>query len=226
MTADDGEIVFDAQRIPASPGSRLKILIADDHPVVREGLITAIERQSDMHVIAEAANGHEAVAKTLAQLPDLSVLDVRMPLMDGIEAARCILEKRPVARVMLLSSYETPEDIYRAMEAGAQGYILKEAPMEEIFDSIRAVARGGTWIPSKVGARLAKRVSDQELTPREREVLRELSAGKSNKEIGAAFDISEATVKVHVTHILNKLKVAGRSEAINAAVKRGLVRLD
>lgn len=145
--------------------------------------------------------------------------------MDGIEAARCILEKRPAARVILLSSYETPEEIYRAMEVGAQGYILKEAPMEEIFDSIRAVARGGIWISGKVGAHLAKRVSDQELTPREREVLRELSAGKSNKEIGAAFDISEATVKVHVTHILNKLKVAGRSEAINVAVKRGLVRL-
>ena len=186
MTADDGEIVFDEPRIPASGDTPLKILVADDHPVVREGLVAAIGRQSDMHVIAEAANGHEAFAKTLAQLPDLSLLDVRMPLMDGIEAARCILEKRPVARVMLLS-YETPEDIYRAMEAGAQGYILKEAPMEEIFDSIRAVARGGTWIPSKVGAHLAKRVSDEELTPRGREVLRELSAGMSNKEIGAAF---------------------------------------
>ena len=226
MTTDDSEIVFDAPRIPASPDSPLKILIADDHPLVRKGLVTAIGRQSDMHVIAEAANGREAVAKTLAQLPDLSLLDVRMPLMDGIEAARYILEKRPLARVMLLSSYETPEDIYRAMEAGAQGFILKEAPMEEIFDAIRAVARGGTRISRKVGAHLAKRVSAQELTPREREVLRELSAGKSNKEIGVAFDISEATVKVHVTHLLNKLKVAGRSEAINAAVKRGLVRLD
>lgn len=225
MTAGDSEIVFDEPRIPASPASPLKILVADDHAVVREGLAIAIGRQSDMHVIAEAENGHEAVAKTLAQLPDLSLLDVRMPLMDGIEAARCILEKRPAARVILLSSYETPEEIYRAMEVGAQGYILKEAPMEEIFDSIRAVARGGIWISGKVGAHLAKRVSDQELTPREREVLRELSAGKSNKEIGAAFDISEATVKVHVTHILNKLKVAGRSEAINVAVKRGLVRL-
>ncbi|PYX84958.1 MAG: DNA-binding response regulator [Acidobacteria bacterium] len=204
----------------------LRILIADDHPVVRAGLIAEISRHFDMEVVAEAKDGHEAVAKALAQVPDVCLIDLRMPLMDGIDVIVRILEKRPTACLVVLSSYETQEDVYRAMEAGAKGYLLKEAPMEEIVDCIRAVSRGQTWIPSKLGAHLAKRIAEHELTPRESEVLRELSAGKSNKEIGVAFEISEGTVKVHVSHILEKLNVTSRTEAINAALKRGIVRFD
>jgi DNA-binding NarL/FixJ family response regulator len=208
------------------PKRPLRVLIADDHPVVRSGLVAAIGRHSDMEVVAEASDGHEAVAKALAILPDVCLIDLRMPLMDGVDAIKRILESRPTAYLMVLTSFETREDVYRAIEAGAKGYVLKEAPIQEIIECIRAVARGQTWISPKVGAHLAKRISEHELTAREREVLRELSAGKSNKEIGVTFDISEATVKVHVTHILEKLNVTGRTEAMNAALKRGIVRFD
>ena len=202
------------------------VLIADDHPVVRAGLIAAISRHSDMELVAEAKDGNEAVEKALAHLPDVCLIDLRMPVMDGVDVIVRILEKRPTARLVVLSSYETQEDVYRAMKAGAKGYVLKEGSMDEIIDCIRAVARGETWISSKVGVHLAKRIAEHELTARESEVLRELAAGKSNKEIGVTLDISEATVKVHVTHILEKLKVTGRTEAINAALGRGIVRFD
>jgi two-component system NarL family response regulator len=214
------------QHATGEPKRPLRIMIADDHPVVRSGLITAIGRHSDMEVVAEARDGHEAVVKALAILPDVCLIDLRMPLMDGVDVIKRILESRPTAYLVVLTSYETREDVYRAIEAGAKGYVLKEAPIQEIIECIRAVARGQTWISSKVGAHLAKRISEHELTAREREVLRELSEGKSNKEIGVTFDITEATVKVHVTHILEKLNVSGRTEAMNAAVRRGIVRLD
>ena len=202
------------------------VLIADDHPVVREGLVTLIERQPDMRVVAQASNGREALEQFLAHRPDVTLLDVRMSLMDGIDTLTSIREKDPLARVAIITSYQSEEDIYRALRAGAQGYILKDAEPGELAQCIRAVACGRTWIPAQVGAKLAKRVADQELTPRETDVLDLVAAGKSNKEIGVAFGISEATVKVHMTHLLEKLKVGGRTEAINVAVKRGLVRLD
>ena len=218
MIANDSHSSFEEEHASVEFEGPFGVLVADDHPVVRAGLVAAISRHSDMHLIAEAKDGNEAVEKALAYLPDVCLIDLRMPLMDGIDVIARILEKRPTARVVILSSYETQEDVYQAMKAGAKGYLLKEAPMEEIIGCIRAVARRQTWISSKVGAHLAKRVSEHELTPREHEVMRELSAGKSNKEIGAALDISEATVKVHVTHILEKLKVTGHTEAINAAL--------
>jgi DNA-binding NarL/FixJ family response regulator len=202
------------------------ILIADDHPVVREGLITAIKRQSDMRLVAEARNGLEAVEMFIAQRPDISLIDLRMPLMDGIEAVMSIRERDPAARLIILTTHETREDIYQALQAGAQGYVLKEDGLDEILACVRSVAGGDTWIPPTIGAALATRLKDQELTPRELQVLRAIATGKSNKEIGAKLNISEATVKVHVTHLLEKLRVTGRAEAISRAAKRGLVRLD
>jgi len=203
-----------------------RVLIADDHPVVREGLVTLINRQPEMQVVAEASNGQEAVEQFLAQRPDMALLDLRMPAMDGVEAVIAIREKSQTARLIVLTTYQSEEDIYRALKAGAQGYVLKDVPAEELVECIRAVASGKTWIPPGVGARLAKRVANKQLTIREMEVLRVMATGKSNKEIGAVFNISEATVKVHVSHILEKLKAAGRTEAISLAVKRGLVHLD
>lgn len=214
-----------AQDIEGVTHGRLRVLVADDHPVVRGGVVAAIRNQSDMCVVAEAQDGREAVAKVIANRADVYLLDLRMPQLDGIQATKAILEQQPAARVVILSSYQTQEDVYRALEAGAKGYVLKEAPLQEIIDSLRAVASGNTWIPSEVGIKLATRIADKDLTPRENDVLRELAVGKSNKEIGVRFDISEATVKVHVTHILQKLKVTGRMEALAAAAKRGLVRL-
>ncbi len=201
------------------------ILVVDDHPVVREGLVALINRRSDMRVIAEASNGQEAVEKFLAQRPDVVLLDLRMPVMGGVETVMAICHEDPTARISMFTVCHCEEDIYRALRAGAQGYVLKEAPADELVACIRAIGEGRTWIPPDVGAKLAKRVADPELTNREREVLHAVATGKSNKEIGSAFNISEATVKVHVTHILEKLKVAGRTEAINVAAKRGLVHL-
>ena len=203
----------------------ITVLIADDHPLVREGMVAFINRQTDMRVIAEASNGHEAVERFMATLPDIGLLDLRMPMVDGIDAIHAIRRKAPGARLVVLTTYETEEDIYRALRAGAQGYLLKCCPKEELLECIRAVSCGRSWIPPEVGAKLAKRVVTPDLTRREVDVLGALSVGKSNKEIGTLFDISEATVKVHMTHILEKLHVTSRTEAINVAAERGLVRL-
>jgi two-component system, NarL family, response regulator len=204
----------------------ITVLIADDHPMVREGLTAIIDRQTDMHVIAEASNGHEAVERFLAALPDIGLLDLRMPIVDGIEAVRAIRREVPGARLVVLTSYETEEDIYRALRAGAQGYLFKCCTKVELLECIRAVSCGRSWIPPDVGAKLAKRVVAPDLTRRETDILGALSIGRSNKEIGTLFGISEATVKVHMTHILEKLHVSSRTEAINVAAGRGLVRLE
>jgi two-component system, NarL family, response regulator len=204
----------------------ITVLVADDHPVVCAGLVALIDRQPDMHVVAEAGNGREAMEKFLAERPDVALLDLRMPIVDGIETVMSICERDPAAHLGIITSCQNEEDIYRAVRAGALGFILKDAAPDELARCIKAMARGETWVPPLVGAMLAKRVADMELTRRETEVLNLVVSGKSNKEIGVAFDISEATVKVHMTHILEKLKVTGRTEAINVAVKRGLVRLD
>lgn len=218
------ETTFD--RPDANEAKLFTLLVADDHPVVREGLIALISRQVDMRVIAEAGNGREAVERFLAQRPDVCLLDLRMPEMDGIEAAIAIREQVPTARVIILTSYQSEEEIYRALRAGVQGYVLKDAPVTQLTDCIRTVGAGGKWIPPGVGAKLAKRVATRPLTTREAAVLRTMAAGKSNKEIGVALNISEGTVKVHVTHLLEKLQVTGRTEAIGVAVKRGLVQME
>jgi two-component system, NarL family, response regulator len=202
------------------------VLIADDHPVVREGLATLINRRSDMRVVAEAADGREAVEKFLAHSPDIALLELRLPIMDGVEVVMSICEKMPAARLVIFTTCKGEEDIYRAVKAGAFGYLLKDTPLNEVVECIRAVARGTRWIPPGVAAMLGKRVADRALTARELEVIRALTSGKSNKEIGTLLDISEATVKVHITHILEKLKVTGRTEAINVAMRRGLVHMD
>jgi two-component system NarL family response regulator len=221
------EIIVDNQVGNSEPLLKsYKVLIADEHPIVREGLATMINRRPDMRVVAEAANGREAVEKFLAYSPDVALLELRMPLMDGIQAVISICEKVPSARLVIFTTCKGEEDIYRALRAGAYGYLLKDTPLNELIECIRAVAQGERWIPRKVGTSLGNRVAGRALTARESEVIRELSSGKSNKEIGTVLDISEATVKVHITHILEKLKVAGRGQAINMALRRGLVHMD
>jgi two-component system NarL family response regulator len=222
--------LVDEERGGIIPQSDMKagpftLLVADDHPVVREGVVSLISRQTDMTVIAEANNGREAVEKFLAYLPNVCLLDLRMPEMDGIEAAIAIREKVKMAHIVILTSYQSEEEIYRAWQAGVEGYVLKYAPVAQLTECIRRVCAGSKWIPPGVGAQLAKRVAARQLTIRETDVLRAIVAGKNNKEIAVQLNISESTVKVHVTHMLEKLQVTGRTAAISVALKRGLVQM-
>jgi len=204
----------------------ITVLVADDHPIVRAGLSALIDQQDDMCVVTQAGSGREAVEQYFAHRPRIALLDLRMPIMDGIEVLIAISERHAACQGVIISGYQKEEEIYRALRAGAKGYMLKDSAVHEIVHCVRTVCRGGTWIPSWIGAKLAKRIRDQDLTPREVDVLRSVVMGKSNKEVGALFNISESTVKVHMTHILEKLRVSGRTEAVNVALKRGLIRLE
>jgi two-component system NarL family response regulator len=179
-----------------------------------------------MEVIAEANTGREALGQFLRHSPDVSLVDLRMPDMDGVDAILAIRVRVPDARIILLTTYDGDDDIYRGLRAGAKAYMLKDAPPEELLEGIRAVYEGRTWLPQRVAAKLAARVSGAALTSRELEVLRLVVAGKINKEIGDDLGVTEGTVKVHVNHILAKLGVSGRTEAVSVALKRGLVRLE
>ncbi len=209
----------------AEPREKLTLLVADNHPVVLAGVASMLSGRNDMKIVELACNGQEAVEKFLALRPDVGVLEVRMPVMDGIQAVDAIRARLPGARLLMFTTCQSEEDVYRAVRAGAQGYVFKNAPTEELVKSIRAVGSGQQWIPQMAAAQLARRIADRELTVREQEVLVAITSGKSNKEIGVSLNISEATVKVHVTHILEKLKASGRTEAIRLAVQRGLVYL-
>lgn len=203
----------------------IRILIADDHVMVLEGLVAIIGRQPDMTVVAEAADGREAVALWQQHRPDVSLLDLRMPTLDGVAAIAAIRQQAPAACVIVLTTFDTDDDIYRAIKAGARAYLLKDARREELLDCIRRVHAGETCIPAALMAKLAAGMSNEPLTGRERDVLTLLAQGKSNKEIGSHLYISETTVKSHLRSIFAKLNVLSRTEAIAAASRRGLIRL-
>ena len=200
-------------------------MLADDHPVVREGLALILDNEDDMAVVAQANNGHEAVALFQKQQPDVTLLDLRMPELNGVEAITAIRAEFPDARIILLTTYDGDEDIYQALRAGAMGYLLKDTPCDEILETIRAVHKGQQRIPSPVGVKLFERIGSFQLSDREREVLRLMAAGKSNQEIGAALGITESTVKFHVNNILSKLQVNDRTQAVVTALRRGIVHL-
>jgi DNA-binding NarL/FixJ family response regulator len=216
-----------ASKLPAKAAraARIRVLIADDHTVVREGLAAIIGRQPDMQVVAEANNGREAVALWKQHRPDVTLLDLRMPELDGAGAIVEIRTEDPSARLIILTTFDGDEDIYQGMRAGARAYLLKDARREELLECIRRVAAGGIFVSPEIAAKLAERVGGEELTQRETEVLRLLAGGKSNKEIGGRLFISETTVKSHVKSIFAKLKVLSRTEAVAEASRRGLVRL-
>lgn len=210
----------------------VRILIVDDHPVVREGLAGMIATQPDLAVVGEAGNGVEAIRQAATLQPDLILMDLQMPTMDGAVAIRQILQENPRARVLVLTAFDTDERILHAVEAGAQGYLLKGAPRDELFRAIRVVAEGGSLLQPSVAAKLLTRVGqmlkqdDQEhLTEREREVLELLAKGSRNKEIAERLFISERTVKFHVGIIFQKLGVSNRAEAVSKAIQSGLVKL-
>ena len=204
----------------------LRVLIADDHLVVREGLAALINRSPDMAVVAEASTGREAVEQFLLHCPDVALLDLRMPEMDGVEVIAAIREQVPTARLVVLTTYADEEDIHRSLRAGARGYLLKDAPRDELLDCVRAVHDGQTVIPPAIALKLASRLRATELTPRELDVLRLLATGQSNKQIAAALFIAEGTVKTHVNALLRKLDAADRTGVVTLALKRGLLRLE
>ena len=209
--------------------TRIRLVVADDHPIVRAGLTGLVATQPDFELVGEAANGAEAIAVTLRTRPDVLLVDLQMPGVDGIGAIRAVLAELPLVRVLVLTTYDSDGDVLRAVEAGATGYLLKETPSEELFRAIRATARGESALSPSVASRLvgrARRANDQALSPRELEVLALVARGTSNKLIARDLRISETTVKTHLLHIFTKLGVDDRTAAVTLAMRRGMLRLD
>jgi two-component system NarL family response regulator len=212
-------------REPLIKDAAIRVLVVDDQFVVRMGLVSIIDAQSDMQVVAEALNGRMAIELFRRHLPQITLMDLRMPVMDGIEATRSITSEFPQARIIVLTTYEGEEDIHRALQAGARGYLLKDALRDELLSAIRAVYSGRKFIPPAVAAALAERIPMNDLTSRELEVLGLIVKGMNNADIAAALSISKGTVKIHVNNILSKMGVSDRTQAATAAIKRGIVHL-
>ena len=204
----------------------IRILVAEDHEIVRDGICALVDRQEDLEVVAQAENGEQAVRLYKEYRPDLVLTDLRMPLMEGVEAIEQIIAYHPQAKIVILTTYDTDEDIYRGLQAGAKGYLLKDTSSQELATAIRTINRGQKYIPHQVLARLTERIGNRDLTKREMDVLKLLSEGNSNHEIGAILKITEGTVKFHVNNILSKLDVSDRTQAVITALKRGLARLE
>jgi two-component system NarL family response regulator len=219
------KIEDDKKKPSSAKKKRIRILIADDHTVVREGLVSLVKRKSDMVIVAEARNGREAVDLWKEHRPDVALLDLRMPELDGVSAIKEIRELDANAHIVVLTTYDGDEDIYRAIKAGAKAYLLKDTARDALVDCVRKVHAGETYLPAPLAAKLAERVSGDALSAREIEVLQRMAAGKSNKEIGAELFISEGTVKSHVKSIFTKLDVVSRTEALATATRRGLIQL-
>lgn len=204
---------------------KIRIILADDHPVVRDGLAAMINQQPDMQVIAEAADGDEAIVLFHREQPDVMVLDLRMPKRDGVSVVESVLEASPKARLLIMTTFDGDEDIFRCLSQGAKGYLLKDSPRQEILAAIRAVSRDQPYTSSSVAAKAVQRMSKPQLTKREVDVIQLLAQGRSNKDIARRLDITEGTAKTHVKSILTKLDAISRTEAVAVAHKRGLVHL-
>ncbi|MBN3907931.1 MAG: response regulator transcription factor [Nostoc sp. NMS1] len=205
--------------------SSIRVLVVDDHPVVRQGLIGMLEEAPDIVIVGQGRNGHEAIAVFQQQQPDVTLMDLRMPDMGGVQAITVICNEFPNARIIVLTTYDTDEEIYRGLRAGAKGYLLKDSEPEELLTAIRTVTRGQQYIPLNVAAKLAQRITAPELSDRELEVLQLVGQGMSNQEISTALNISESTVKTHINRILSKLDVKDRTQAAIIALKRGIASL-
>ena len=211
----------------------IRIVIADDHPIVRQGLAAVLEQEEDFKVVSQAANGLEAVAQARELRPDIILMDLQMPEMDGVEAIQKIKEEAPDIGIIILTTYDTDDYIFRGIEAGARGYLLKDSPPGEVLNAIRAVYKGESLIQPRVASRLLDRFSQLSrapdtgdvLSPREVEVLQLMAKSTVNKEIATELLIGESTVKTHIVHIFNKLGVKGRTEAVAEASRRGIIKL-
>jgi DNA-binding NarL/FixJ family response regulator len=204
---------------------QIRILVVEDHHIVRQGLVALLKTVPDLTVVADAPDAEQGIEAFREHRPDVTLMDLRLPGIGGAEAVRRIRREFPDARIIALTTFDGDEDIYRALQAGARGYMLKGMFGDELMDAIRAVHAGKSSIPPLVAERLAGRVSGYELTARELDVLRLIVAGKSNKEIGTGLTISEATVKTHINSILGKMGVSDRVQAATAAIQRGIVHL-
>jgi DNA-binding NarL/FixJ family response regulator len=204
----------------------IRILLADDHPSLRDGLASILNSQPDLTVVAEAGTGREAVEKAKTINPDVMIVDLRMPDGDGIQTIRELAVSNPAIKALVLTTYDNEEDIFCALEAGARGYILKDTTRQEIIEAVRQIHAGNRFLPPAVAARLADRMVRPSLTPRELDVLRLVSRGRTNKEMAAAMFVSEETIKTHMKGLFQKLGVHDRAEAVGIALQRGLLRLE
>jgi len=205
---------------------KIKVMVVDDHPLMRVGVASIVNARSDMTVVAQAGTGEEAVTLFFKHKPDVTLMDLRLPGMSGVDSIRSIRETHPRARFVVLTTYEGDADIHRALEAGAQGYVIKGMPYQTLVEALQRVHTGGRFLPPPVARALASRMPDSELSAREQEVLSLLASGKSNKDIASTLGISEATVKCHVSAILLRLNVSDRTEAVVTALHRGLIHLE
>ena len=213
--------------MPADAAVRsARVLLADDHALLRTGVANIINQEPDLQVVAEAGDGAEALAAYELHKPDVTLLDLRMPVMEGVEVVRRIRERDPRALVIILTTYDTDDEISRALKAGAKAYVLKDIAADALVGCIRDVLGGKTYLAPAAAAKLAEGVTRVQLTPREMETLKLVADGKANKEIATALDISERTVKTHLAHLFEKLGATSRTEAVKVATRRGLVRLD
>jgi len=203
----------------------IRILIVDDHPIMRVGLAALLASSKEMEMVAEAGSGEEAVTLFARHLPDITLMDLRLPGISGVETIRRIRSQFPKARFIVLTTYEGDEDIFQAIEAGAAGYLVKGMPQEMLVNAVKRVHAGGRYLPPSMSQALASRMPDSSLSNREREVLVLLAKGKSNKEIASQLGITEATVKCHVSVILMRLDASDRTQAVVIALQRGLIHL-
>jgi two-component system, NarL family, response regulator len=208
-----------------SQSTTIRVLIADDVAIVRQGLATIVDRDPEMTAIAQAEDGQQAITLFREYQPDVTLMDLRMPQMGGVEAIVAICAEFKQARIMVLTTYDGDEDIYRGLQAGAQGYLLKDAKPHELLNAIRTIHSGQKYVPPEVGAKLVQRMNNPELSERELDVLRLMAQGMNNLDIAAALNIGESTVKSHVNRILSKLGVNDRTQAVIVAIKRGIVYL-
>jgi DNA-binding NarL/FixJ family response regulator len=204
----------------------IRVLIVEDHHVVRQGLVSLLNVVEGMEVVGEAADGVEAIAQYRKHQPDITLIDLRLPRLSGVEAIQRIRMESPQSRFIVLTTYDGDEDIYRALKAGAKAYLLKGMTTDELITAIRAVHAGKSHIPQAIAEKLAERMGVEELTPREMDVLEQIVSGKSNKEIADELGVTEATVKTHINSLLGKLGVTDRTQAATAAIRRGIVPLE
>jgi DNA-binding NarL/FixJ family response regulator len=208
-----------------SDQTHIRVLCVDDHPLLREGIAAIINNQPDMLLVAEASNGHEAIQKYREHQPDVTLMDLRLPDMSGIDSMIAIRSEFPEARIIMLTTFEGDVEIQRSLEAGARGYLLKSMPPKDLAEAIRQVHGGKKRIPPELAARLAEHLGDEALTEREIEVLRHIAGGNRNRDIADRLFISEETVKVHIKHIMEKLDAIDRTQAVAIAVRRGIIQL-